>query len=151
MSKPPLNYTTSIPATQTVGECSRLLADAGAEMVSITYRDRKPVGLAFRLSMGPAGPQDFILPVDIEGVARLLRNADYPPSVRPNVLAKYVSMAHAERVGWRVVKDWLEAQLSIIAAGMAKLDQVMLPYLQVQSGSLYELVQEKGRLSALER
>ena len=148
MAKPPLNYTTTIPVTRTVGECTQLLADAGADMVSTTYEDRKPVGIAFRLVTAGA-PRDFMMPVNIDGVHNLLKNADYPASVKTADLSKYVTREHASRVAWRVIKDWLEAQLALIAAGMASLDQVMLPFMQVESGSLYDLVQQRA-LAALE-
>jgi hypothetical protein len=148
--RPPLNYTTSIPVVRTVGECTQLLASAGADMVSTTYADKKPIGIAFRLVTAGA-PRDFLMPVNIDGVYKLLQNATYPPALsgRPKDLAAVKSRASAERVAWRVIKDWLEAQLALIAADMATLDQVMLPYLQVETGSLYELVQQRA-LRALE-
>ena len=150
MARRPLNYTTKVSVTQTVGECSRLLAEAGADMVATAYEARKPVGLSFRLVTAGAA-REFVLPVNIEGVHKLLRATTFPASVVKSGAAKsYVTRDHAERVAWRVVKDWLEAQLALIDAEMASLDQVMLPYLQVESGSLYELVQERGRLAALE-
>ena len=52
MAKPPLNYTTTIPVTRTVGECTQLLADAGADMASTTYEDRKPVGITLAVTAG---------------------------------------------------------------------------------------------------
>ena len=55
----------------------------------------------------------------------------------------YTTREHAERVAWRVVKDWLEAQLGMVAAELASLDEVMLPYRQVEGRSLYQLVSEQ--------
>jgi hypothetical protein len=43
----------------------------------------------------------------------------------------YSSREHAARVAWRVIKDWLEANLALIAAQMATIDQVMLSCLIV--------------------
>jgi hypothetical protein len=152
VSRPPLNYTTTVSVKQTVGECHDLLARAGADMVSTHLRDRKPVGLAFRLVTAGA-PREFLMPVNIDGVHKLLQAATYPSATQaqgPKRLAQLASRDNAERVAWRIIKDWLEAQLALIASSMATLDQVMLPYMQVESGSLYELVQEQGRLAALE-
>lgn len=138
MSAPPLNYTTTIPAARTISECQAMLGAAGAAAVAVTYHHRQPDGLSFRLDT-PRGPQNFTMPVNIDGVASLLRNADYPASLRPNMLARYATREHAARVAWRVIKDWLEAQVALIAAQMVTLDQVMLPYLQVGDGqTLYE-------------
>lgn len=143
MTRPPLNYTTTIKAGLTVAECTGLLARAGAARVAVDYgAAREPTGLAFRLLM-PSGWQDFVLPVNIDAVHALLKNADYPASVKTRDLSRYVTREHAERVAWRVVKDWLEAQLAIIEAEMVTLDQVMLPYLQLRQGSLYEMVRDQ--------
>jgi hypothetical protein len=37
-------------------------------------------------------------------------------------------------VAWRVLKDWLEAQLALIEAGVADMSQVMLPYMRGDDG-----------------
>jgi hypothetical protein len=141
MAKPPLNYTTTIPAVRTIGECQQMLGEAGAAAVAVMYASKEPAGLSFRLATA-SGMQDFALPVNIEGVWKLLRDADYPASLRPAVHARYVTREHAVRVGWRVVRDWLEAQLAFVAAEMVTLDEVMLPYLQVGDGvTLYRALQ----------
>lgn len=141
MSKPPLNYTTTIPANRTIGECQDMLGGAGAAAVAVLYTDRLPSGLSFRLAT-PSGTQDFALPVSIAGIHHLLCTADYPASVKTKDLERYVTMEHAARVGWRVVRDWLEAQLAFVAAEMVSLDEVMLPYRQVGGGqTLYRALQ----------
>jgi len=145
MSERPLNYSTTVPAKRTIGECQDLLAQAGASAVAVMYRYKKPVGLSFRLD-GPHGEQHFQMPVNYEGVAAQLQKIDaagaWPASLRksnPKLISKYLTEEHAIAVAWRVVKDWLEAQLAIIAAEMVTLDQVMLPYLAVAEGeTLYD-------------
>jgi hypothetical protein len=54
------------------------------------------------------------------------------------------SHAHASKVAWRVIKDWLAAQIALIESEMATLDEVMLPYLIVgpDKQSLYSLMSE---------
>jgi len=142
MPSRPLNYTTKIPVRQTVSECSELLADAGAARVAIVYEDKQPVGLSFRLEM-PSGWQDFTLPVNVPAMAAVLSRMKFPPKTPEIALKRYRAPGHAAEVAWRVVKDWLEAQLAIIAAEMASLDQVMLPYLQLANGTLYEVVRDQ--------
>jgi hypothetical protein len=142
----PLNYTTKIPASRTAGECLQLLAEAGAHAVSVAYSDREPSGLAFRLDTA-GGRRDFNLPVDTAAMQAVLRKAlrDNRPHVSAAAYDQMLTIVHARNVAWRVVRDWLEAQLALIAAQMATLDQVMLPYLEVAPGeSLY------GRYLALE-
>ena len=58
---------------------------------------------------------------------------------------RFVTREQAARVGWRIIKNWLEAQLALIETQMVSLAQVMLPYMQVgQTGqSLYEAWRER--------
>jgi len=50
----------------------------------------------------------------------------------------------AARVAWRVVKDWLEAQLAMIEAGMVDLEQVFLAYAQNPAGeTIYEVMRSQ--------
>lgn len=34
----------------------------------------------------------------------------------------------ARRVAWRIIKDWVEAQMAIIQSGTAEMAEVFLPY-----------------------
>lgn len=139
----PLNYTTQVPVSRTVGEVAGILAAHGATEISTMYEAGQPTGMRFTL-VTPAGVTEvFRLPVLIDGVHRLLLDA------LPDTAAgrKRGSREQAERVAWRQIKDWVAAQTAIVEAGMATLEQVMLPYLQVdQTGtSLYQAFLESER------
>ena len=149
----PLNYTTKIPTRRTASEVLDLLAEAGADHVSIELRDKEPVGVVFTLDTA-GGRRDFVLPVDGDAMyARLgkARAMGEFASLHASVarLNQITSRANALNVAWRVVRDWLEAQLALIQAGMANLDQVMLPYLEVEPGeSLYDrYLAREGRIA----
>lgn len=45
-------------------------------------------------------------------------------ATRTPVIDKYAD----ERVAWRIVKDWVEAQMALIESGLAELPEVFLPY-----------------------
>jgi hypothetical protein len=127
----PLNYTTTIPVARTVGECQAILAKAGAAAVAVEYDQGEPAGLSFRLDT-PHGRRDFTLPVNIEGMHRVLVKAENAGQLlQRRAKGSQSSPEQATRVAWRVVKDWLEANLALIAAQMASIDEVMLPYLHV--------------------
>lgn len=137
--KGPLNYTTSIPVHQTVAECQSILARAGASSASVHFEDGQPAGLSFSLKT-PHGPRNFTLPVNVDGMQAVLRKAAAPGGALEALhttrarLDHYASREHASSVAWRVVKDWLEANLALVAAQMATIDEVMLPYLVLQIG-----------------
>jgi hypothetical protein len=132
MAGKPLNYTTTIPVARTVGECQSILAAAGAASVAVHYEEGQPAGLSFTLKT-PHGTRSFTLPVNVEGAHRMLVDANTKGKLRSDGYkeARFESREHAARVAWRVVKDWLEANLALIAAQMAAIDEVMLPYLVV--------------------
>jgi hypothetical protein len=96
----------------------------------------------------PHGPRLFTLPVDVDAMQRLL--AGHKPSGGMS-MAAFRSREHAERVAWRVIKDWLAAQLTLVATDMAALDQVMLPYLHVDGDrTLYAAYRDRENVLAIE-
>lgn len=147
---PALNYTTTIPAERTMAECQGMLGKHGASHVSIAYEDGEASGLAFGLRT-PHGERTFTLPVDVDAVHQLLLRQLDSGELRPHMKVQVVrSRAHAANVAWRVVKDWLEAQLALLEAQMATLDQVMLPYLNVEGNqTLYAAYKEREAAASL--
>jgi hypothetical protein len=143
VSRRPLNYTTSIPARRTVAECQDLLADAGADTVSTVLEQGQPTGIAFQIRTA-SGVQTFVLPVDSRKVHKQLAGMKFSPSmVRDGTAKRCRTEQHARDVGWRVVRDLLEAQLALIATEMVTLDEVMLPYLQIEPGlSVYQALHQ---------
>lgn len=121
---PALNYTTTVPVTKTITEMQTILGKAGASAVAVLYTDGQPDGMTFTLRT-PDGERAFHLPVDVPAVHTLLTSqarGNRRVDARPE---------QAARVAWRIVKDWLEAQVALIQAHLATLDEVMLPYLVV--------------------
>jgi hypothetical protein len=125
-----LNYTTTVAVTRTVGEIQTMLGAAGASAVMIEYAAGEPSAVSFSLA-GPHGDRAFRLPVDTVSMHKVLLRERRTGKIDRN---KYATPEHAARVAWRVIKDWLEAQLALVAARMAQLDEVMLPYLVMPSG-----------------
>lgn len=128
-----LNYTTSIAAARTVSEITTALIKHGASTITTSHDDGRLTGLSFTLPT-PHGDRAFVMPVDVEAVLTLLTKQK-----RTNSRIG-ANRDQAERVAWRVLKDWIVAQLAIIEAQMASLDQVMLPYLKVDDAgrTLYQ-------------
>lgn len=145
-----LNYTTSIAASKTVGEMQALLARHGASRIAVDYDGGAPCALSFLLDT-PHGPRHFTLPVDVDAMHRLLQRQDREGKLRSGSKATRSSREQAERVAWRVMKDWLAAQLALVETEMAGLDQVMLPYLHVDGDrTLYAAYKDREAVAALE-
>lgn len=129
---PTLNYTTQVAAAKTLSEITTALVKHGASSVLVDYTEGIATGLSFTLPT-PHGERTFALPVDVEAVLALLARQR-----RGNSRVK-ATRDQAERTGWRVMKDWVVAQLAIIETQMVQFDQVMLPYLKVDADhTLYE-------------
>jgi len=134
---PLLNYTTEVPVSRTIGQIQGLLVEAGARSIVTNYDEvGRALGVAFVMETAN-GQRGFTLPVNPARVEAVLK--------RQKVPTRYQTQAHAERVAWRIVKDWVEAQVAIIRTEMVTLDQVMLPYMHGGDGrTVYELyVQEQ--------
>lgn len=129
-----LNYTTSISTEKTAAEIQKKLAMAGAQAVLSEYdADGIMCAMSFRIQN-----VFFRLPININGVFTAMKNNRKIPR-------KLKSYEQASRVAWRIVKDWIEAQVAIIEAGQAELTQVFLPYAQNQAGqTLYETIKSNG-------
>lgn len=135
-----LNYTTTVSAARTIAQVQQLLVRAGAHQVLMDYRDGKPTGIRFAVTTA-GGARAFTLPVQVDRVAAVL---EQDRQVQPRLKTP----EHAERVAWRILKDWLEAQLALIQSEMVTLEEVMLPYMLASDGkSMYELYQS-GQLAA---
>jgi hypothetical protein len=136
-----LNYTTEIAASKTIGEVQSLLVKAGARKIMTDYDDEgNPTTISFLVAT-LWGDRGFILPANIESVYKVLVR-QYN---QKKIAARYATKEQASRVGWRIIKDWVEAQLAIIETEMVTLDQVFLPYMTVegamgQERSLYQLM-----------
>jgi|ERR1700741_575906 len=117
---PILNYTTEVPTMKTVGEIHGILVQHGAESVSTDYRDGKPIAVSFSIRLN-GNALTCRLPTNPGGVLRSMMSD-------PKVSSRKATEAQAERVSWRIIKDWLEAQMAIVVTNQAEMAEVFLPY-----------------------
>jgi hypothetical protein len=149
-----LNYTTTVPAERTVAEITTLLARKGARSITQDFfDDGRHRAVSFILVVGGL-PTRFMLPVNIDGVTgAILKEKPYNLTRRRLTRDGYTQKirAQAEWISWRILKDWLEAQMALIESGQAEAAQVFLPYAVEQSGkTMYELFVESNKMKALE-
>lgn len=133
---PLLNYTTSIAAEKTIGEMQKLLAGAKAQSVLTEYDPEGQVAaLSFRIPT-KFGVLSFRLPANVDAIQIILQKEQ-------KLAIRLRGRDQAARVAWRIVKDWLEAQLALVRAGMADVEQVFLPYAQNERGqTVYDTLRE---------
>jgi hypothetical protein len=118
---PILNYTTSVEAAKSIGEITGILSRFGARQILTDYDDNGNVsGIAFTILIEGA-PLNIRLPCNVEGVFDALYKAKGVPN-------RSKTRLQARRVAWRILKDWLEAQLALFQVGQAEMAQVLMPY-----------------------
>lgn len=133
-----LNYTTTITAEKTASEIQQRLAKAKAQAVLCEYGDDGVMNaMSFRIGT-VNGPVYFRLPANTDGVLRALtRDKKVPQRLK--------TRQQAANVAWRVLKDWIEAQLAIVEAEMAEVMEVFLPYaVRLDGATVFESIQSGG-------
>jgi hypothetical protein len=122
----PLNYTTVIEPIKSAGECTAILVAHGASAIGTTYLKGVPNGLTFVIET-QWGPRRYSLPVNFSGTHKAMLKAWRDGKIRQG----FTSEDQAQRVAWRVLKDWLQVQMALVEAGVAEFAQTMLPYTHV--------------------
>lgn len=132
--------TTSIDATQTAGQITAELVKAGASQVSCEYDNGKVVGLRWVMKIG-TGTRLFTMPARVEPVFKILNGRrKYAWDQRAKAAA---DRAQAERVAWRQLLRWVQAQLAMIDCGMTEAAEVFFPYMETPHGqTIYALFKE---------
>lgn len=132
---PILNYTTQISAQKTLAQIQKVLADHGAKSVKVDYEAGAPVALSF-LIQAVHGEVAIRLPAKPVALREVMRSDGVP--------RRYLEYSHVVDVAWRILKDWVEAQLALIETDMVKMEEVFLPYAITQGNkTVYELMVEK--------
>lgn len=137
---PILNYTSKIDAYKTLSEIQKILSDHGATKCIIDNDFMgNPVAITFHLQWLNQ-TMAYMLPCNFEGVLRAMkRNKKVPRNLCTD--------EQALRVGWRIIKNWIEAQMAIVDAEVAGMAEVFLPYNVMKNGkTLYKFLEQDHTL-----
>lgn len=137
---PILNYTTEVAPLKTAGEIQGILASKGARQISVDYDEGGlPVAVEFMIFLHEQ-PVYFRLPCNVAGVLGAMTR--YGSKVPP----RFQNEEQARRVAWRIVKDWVEAQMALVEASQAQMAEVFLPYV-IDEGrqTLFQRFEESKR------
>lgn len=120
---PILNYTTSILVEKTSSEIQGKLARAGCQAIMMEYDPEGVMcALSFRMECNKV-MISYRLPAKVDRIYVLLQRDKKVPG-------KLKNRGQAARIAWRIIKDWIEAQLAIVEAEQAEMAEVFLPYAQ---------------------
>lgn len=131
------NYTTQIKADKTVMEIQEMLRKQRARTVLMEYSDQGILSSVSFTVDTPRGAIAFRLPANIRNTLMVLVCQNVPKWLQTN--------EQAARVAWRIIKDWVAAQLALVETEMVSLDQVFLPYALVNGQeTVYDRIVEGG-------
>jgi hypothetical protein len=134
-----LNYTTSVDSEKSILEIQKCLVKHGAHKIVTDYSGTTPTAVTFCLTMNERLIA-FSLPANHAGVLKAMQKDTKVPRSK-------CTIEQAQRVAWRIVKDWVEAQMAIVEAQLADMAEVFLPYAITNNGNtLYREVQNNGML-----
>lgn len=151
------NYTSEVPTSQTVYRIEQVLIKCGAAGITKEYASTagEIAALAFQIET-PNGLVSIRLPVDVNRALEALW-LDYvgDDKLTPDGNAvtwssrkkkkKSEFKEQAARTAWKIVQDWVEVQMSMIALKQADTLQVFLPYVITDTGdTMYKRITHSG-------
>lgn len=123
------NYTSNVDVYTTVGQIQSCLVKHGARKIVADYDENSRLSAICFLIDTPNGTRGIKLPANVDAVQAVLQ--------KQKVKA---DREQAEKTAWRIVKDWIEAQMAILESEMVQMDEIFLPYMLNNSGeTLYQL------------
>jgi hypothetical protein len=135
------DYTTTVAVHTSMAEIQRALVRGGARAIAQSYdANGRVTGLEFTLP-SPAGMSSYALPVRPDRVAAVLKEQRAEP--------RYRTDQHVEKVAWRILRDWVLAQLAIMETQMVSLPEIMLPFMRTEGGATVFELYDQGAMRAL--
>ncbi len=134
-----LNYTTTVDSFKTVSEIEYILMKHKAKSIMKNYEGETITGLSFLIDTG-IQQIPVKLPVKVDQCLEVLKKEKRE---NPRKQIKDTK-EQAERVAWRILKDWIEAQMALLDIEMVRFEEIFLPYIEVPGGqTIYERLEEK--------
>jgi len=136
------NYTSQISANRSISWIEAKLASSGARQILKTYDPEGRVeGIAFIIPINGTS-MSFKLPAQVDACEAVLKS-----SVRRPTETTYKRIKEqSERTAWKIVADWLDAQMAMIELSQVEFLQVFMAYLYShnQQKTFYQIAKEKG-------
>lgn len=140
-----LNYTSNQDADKTAQQIAKCLSLHGARAVLTEYNREEGTieAISFRIELN-GKDISFRLPCDWRPVYAVINKGKRAPI---NESQRSGRQQQAVKTAWKIVHDWVEAQMALVETQMASTLQVFLPYAQSADGStLYEKIEANPQL-----
>lgn len=130
-----LNYTTKIEPEQTISEIQKMLSRHGVSAMMTEYDGPHVSAVSFRMTVNEQ-PLGFRLPCNWKAVMTILqpKRPRYVYDAKKKAALEEGLKRQAIRTAWRIIKDWVAAQLALVEVSMVTVPQVFLPYAIMKDG-----------------
>lgn len=135
MGKAIKNYTTKVPANQSIEEIQKSLVSHGA--AGILYEYEKDTGRIAALK--------FLLPINGRnvGFALPVQWRMFQAVLKKQQVNRWDDEDYCYRVAWRDIRDWVLAQMALYETQIVELPQLFLPFAVGKDGkTIYDQVSE---------
>ena len=138
------NYASDKPIDSIFAELQQTLGTHGAKQISYDYGDDGKIqGLQFVIKVNDR----FIpskLPARVDKAQAVLKK-QWEEGIISHKRGKENTYGYdqAYRVAWRNILDWVQAQMALLEIGMAKMEEVFLPYMLDRQGKTFYERMEK--------
>jgi len=140
------NFSTSISIEKTISEIEKMLSAFGASKIMKEYDE---FGIPFRLSFimhTQKGEIPVKLPTNVQKIKEVFKFQVSEGYLPKKFWETEWSNEQAGRVAWRIIKDWLDAQLTLLGIEMVRIEELFLPYIyNAKLGkTMFELIEQNG-------
>ena len=134
-----LNYTTTIAAFQSAAEIECILVKHRAKSIMKNYDNERITGISFLIDNGTS-QIPIRMPARTEDCLQVLKKQKQE-NPRKRIID---TPEQAERVAWRILKDWVEVQMALLDMKMVQFEEIFMPYIEINNGqTLYEKLEEQ--------
>lgn len=140
------NFSTSIAVEKTIAEIEKMLAKYGATKIMKEYDiNGNPAVLIFGI-MTDYGERPIRLPIKVNKIMDVFKLQVSNGKLQNKFWGTDWAKEQASRVGWRIIKDWLDAQLTLLNIDMVKVEEIFLPYIYHEKfgKTIFELLEERN-------
>lgn len=142
------NYTSSVPASQTIASIEAYLAECGVVGTTKEFEKGQPVALMFDIATGTMR-FTIRLPANLNQVQEWLWK-DYCKKTRNQRKTRDDFYEQAAKTAWSIQRDWVMVQMSLIQLKQAELAEVFLPFIWNGKRTFYNSIKEGDFKSVLQ-
>ena len=143
------NYTSTISASKSISFIENKLVANKARDILKRYDDKGRVESIMFIIPVNGNDYPFKLPARLSECEKILQ-ASLSQRARPETRRKVKDQA--EKTAWKIIADWVDAQMALIELQQAEMMEIFMPYLynHQKEKTYFEIVKEKGFKAMIE-